>query len=68
MAYVTMLKKGEGLKIGDSVMVFEGTRTAKVVLEVDDNVVIRKLTKEQLRNERFRKKPILSDEKEKEKR
>lgn len=64
MAYVTTLKKGEGLKIGDNVMIFEGSRSAKVVLEVDEKTVIHKLTKEQIANERYRKKPFLSEQKE----
>ena len=59
MAYVTFLKRGEALKINDSVVILEDARNAKIILQVDDSVVIHKLTKEQVKNERYRKKPTL---------
>lgn len=62
MAYVTTLRKGEALKIGENVMIFEGTNNTRVVLEVDDSTVIHKLTKEQLKNERYRKNAALSEQ------
>lgn len=62
MAYVTTLRKGEALKIGENVMIFEGTNNTRVVLEVDDKTVIHKLTKEQLKNERYRKNAALSEQ------
>jgi hypothetical protein len=67
MAYVTYLKRGEALKIGDSVMILESARGAKIVLEVDDETVIHKLSSEELKNARYRKAPTLSQPKEKDK-
>lgn len=61
MAYVTFLKDGEGLQVGESVFILKADRGAKVVLEVDDSIVIKKLSREHLQNERWRKKAFLPD-------
>ena len=58
MAYVTLLKKGEALKIGESILFLDSERSAKIVLDVDKDVKIIKLTKEDVKNGRYRKRPI----------
>lgn len=56
MAFVTYLKHGEAIKIGDAVFILQSERGARIVLEVDDKVVITKMTKEEVNNGRWRKK------------
>jgi len=56
MAFVTYLKHGEGIKIGDAVFILQSERGARVSLEVGENIVIKKLTKEDVQNGRWRKK------------
>jgi len=60
MAFVTYLKQGEGIKIGDAVFILQSERGARIVLEVDDKVVITKMTKEEVNNGRWRKQVKLS--------
>jgi hypothetical protein len=55
MAFVNYLKNGEGLKIGDAVFIMQSERGARIVLEVDKKIVITKLSKEEIKNERWRK-------------
>lgn len=64
MAYVTQLKRGEALKIGDAVMILDSAKSARIVLDVDPDVIIQKLSKKELQVERYRKTPILSKQKE----
>lgn len=55
MAYVTILKKHEAIKIGDAVLILDSAKSAKIILDVDPDVVIQKLTKEDIKNGRYRK-------------
>lgn len=59
MAYVTYLKRGEGLKINGNLLILEAVRGAKIVLEVGEDDTIQKLTEKDLKNARIRKAPIL---------
>jgi hypothetical protein len=60
MAFVTYLKQGEGIKIGDAVFILQSERGARIVLEADQKTVITKMTKEEVQNERWRKQVKLS--------
>jgi len=62
MAFVTYLKHGEGIKIGEAVFILQSERGARIVLEVDDKVVITKMTKEEVNNGRWRKKAKIKSE------
>ena len=64
MAYVTVLKQGEALKIGASVVILDSVKSAKIVLDVDDSIIIQKLTKEEVSNGRYRKQKALSKQEE----
>ena len=64
MAYVTQLKRGEALKIGEAVMILDSAKSARIVLDVDPDVIIQKLSKKELQVERYRKTPILSKQEE----
>ena len=55
MAFVTYLKQGEGIKIGDAVFILQSERGARIVLETDQKTVITKMTKEEVNNGRWRK-------------
>jgi hypothetical protein len=60
MAFVTYLKQGEGIKIGDAVFILQSERGARIVLETDQETVITKMTKEEVNNGRWRKQVKLS--------
>ena len=45
-------------------MILDSAKSARIVLDVDPDVIIQKLSKKELQVERYRKTPILSKQKE----
>ena len=62
MAYVTQLKYGEGLKIGDQIFIMDSPRGCRLVIQdVDPETVIHKLTAHEVKSGRYRKNKALSN-------